>query len=220
MCYDLKNVDIFGTKFKFNNFKKSSIKTFFGATISIICITIMSLFTFLLVIDFYYKRNPRIQFKLKTREIYPEPFLLNAENMFLAWRISSIYSKTINDTGIVYPEITHFVYDNVKNKLITQTNISYVKCSEKSVFNEEFSKYFNPEVWYCLDWSKTSNLTFGGYWDDNYINYFDISLRSCPMLIFTKNGCTSKEKLIEVFSSEENFYFDLVYPEYSLCPMK
>jgi hypothetical protein len=213
-----KNIDIFGTRFEFTTFTKSKFRSVEGAVITLICYVIILIFSFFFGRDFYLRINPRILYQIQIPVNYSSPFLLDNTNMFIAWRISSYSSKTINHTGIVYPKIIHYSYDNVKNELIQKSFLNYTKCSDQKVFNKEFAKSYNPDIWYCIDWPKDLYLKFGGYWDNDFINYFEISLLSCPEKDFSKGGCTSMQKLKDVFESQESFYFDMVYPEYNFVP--
>jgi hypothetical protein len=215
----LRWIDVFGTNFQFTTFKQSKFKTKIGGIISISALITIIVFSFLFGRDFFFKKNPRVLSQLVIPDDYLSPFEMTPENFVIPWRISDDYSRTVNFENIIYPRLTYYQFKKNSTEM-KEIDINVTKCSKENAKIPEFSKKFNIEEWYCFDWNQYKNLTFGGYWDASFVNYFQLVLHTCPGgAAFSQNiNCTDFDVLKNFMQGETLIYVDFLYPEYYFVP--
>jgi hypothetical protein len=214
----LKLIDIFDTNFQFRTFNKSKFRTNIGGIISLTSVLLIIVFSIFFGWDFFFKKNPKILNQTIFPDKYPDPFLMTPENFVLPWRLSDDYSQTVNFTNLIYPRLQYFKYKLNESGQIMEhiEDLQYSKCNSLNAKVPEFVNEFKIEDWYCVDWDKHKNLTFGGYWDGDFVEYYSLVLHSCPNgEPFSPEGnCTSLDKLKDFLEGGNIVYVDFLYPEY------
>merc|ERR1712096_593434 len=115
--------------------------------------------------------------------------------MFFAWRISDDNGFLVDHKDLLYIKITHYHIDNKNGIVHHELNIDSVRCNNTRINNKIFDKSYRSDSWYCIDWEKYDNLTFGGFWDNSELSYFDLQIYSCKNNYFAEGECTTFDDL-------------------------
>ncbi len=216
----LRKIDIFGTKFGFKLEKQETYKTALGGTLTIITSTIVVLFAIFFGQDFYNRINPSVYTDLIVPQKYDPPVTLAPENFTIAWRLENYIKLSANFTRIIYPEM-----HNIRFKRNETTNemeqleykiLEMTKCNYSAKNDDEFSKNYKLDEWYCFDWSNR-DFSFGGNWDGDYINYFMVGLYLCEAgqaYNETNPNCTSIDEYDKFISENGVLSMSILYPQY------
>jgi hypothetical protein len=214
-----KSLDIFGNSFSFTTFQHDKYKTTVGGLLSLICIVIAIIFTFLFGQDFFYRTNPKVRSQ-KVIPQFAQKINLTRDVLALPWRIEDDSTKPVNFDGLIYPKLSYYIYNyNEQNQLTLMKKIFFniTKCSEENVKFPQLYKQLNLSNYYCFDWEASDQkYTFGGFWDESFLHYFEINFDFCKERQYSKsNNCTSIEKLKSYFSSDNPWYFSIFYPQFT-----
>jgi hypothetical protein len=217
----LKSCDLFGNKFYFTVLKNESYKTTFGGITSIVCISIIAVFTFLFGQDFFTKKNPKIIQQTEIPDDYLPPYKLSPDTIVIPWRFSNNDGDQVDYSGIIYPILTYYEYiTNSSGTIMTvEQKMTLTTCDEKISQVPEFNKKFNISQYFCFDW-KEGNFSLGGYWDGNYTNQFQIDIAFCPDggEFANEKNCTSLDKVYSFLNDELMVFFDMLYPTFYFSP--
>ncbi len=221
-------IDIFGTRFNFNINEKEIYKTPLGGFFTLISLGIVVFFTFFFGIDFYYKTNPSIYTNTMVPDRYDDPLLLTPENLVIAWRIEDNHGIRVDFDKIIYP-IQHINYykKNEINDLenVYSKEIPITKCNKSNAKMKEFTNFHKFDEWYCFDWSHRNN-TFGGYWDGDYVTWFQLSLYLCDrghneieaFIYSNRTNCTIMSDYTNIETQKGGLSLSIMYPEYYFNP--
>jgi hypothetical protein len=212
----LKYIDIFGQNFQFFIFGNEKFRTYFGASLACSTFILVIIFGFFFGSDFLYKQNPRIVSQIVAPNKYPPPLTLTPENFVIGWKISD---SSVQFEGKIYPVITYYqiLFNSSGTFDMGKENIKYSKCTNENAKVVEFSRYINND-YYCLDFT-SNNKTFGGYWDGDYVNYFELVLFFCPQgSAFSENSNCTDLSIIQKMFGDDALYFDIVYPTFYFEP--
>jgi len=216
----LRQVDIFGAKFGFKINNQETYKTAVGGTFSILTLTVVVIFSFFFGQDFYYGINPSVYLNTFVPEKYDPPLPLKPENFTVAWRIEGYNKSAINFTKILYPIMrSSSLKRNEKDVLeaiFEDVHFELSKCNAKNTKVKEFTNNFQLDEWYCFDWNK-GNFSFGGFWDGDYVNYFQTLLFICEngeVYNSTNPNCTKLEDYREFSNRHKGLVMSIMYPQY------
>lgn len=145
------------------------------------------------------------------------------EKLYLPWRIIDYDYKSVNHEGVLYPKIYYFIkkYNNITGLMDTYYNlIEYKLCNETSMKNlgNEFLLNVPIESLYFID---MEDLYIGGSWNSENLKYIRFDLYLCKDGINyndTNNYCTSYDALKSKIGSNNNWYFQLMYPVVQFQP--
>ena len=214
----LRKTDIFGTRFGFTLNNEEKFKTAFGGILTVLTLTIISIFSVVFG-QVYYRINPSIYQSPFVPEKYDTPMALRPDNFTLAWRIEADNKYALNFSKIIYPVMKHFKYkrnEKEQLELINDVTLELTKCSAENAKVKEFSNNFKLDDWYCFDWTK-GNFTFGGFWDGDYLNAFQTLLFLCENGV-VYNATNSRCTKLEDYHMFSNLYYGLqisiMYPQY------
>ena len=144
---------------------------------------------------------------------------INEEKIWIPFRIVTDENKYIDHRGVI--KITPLLiegelgYDNSMN--LKYSNLSYKLCNETSMANKP--EYYSIDIplneLYCID---QENITFGGDWNKNVLNYIEIGLYLCDGVGYNENDpkCSGLVKLMETLNS--SLCLDLYFPVVQFQP--
>ena len=204
-------IDIYGTKFHLLMNKQLKFKTWIGGIITIILSLIGITFIYFFGEDFFFRKNPSYT-ESKIGEGY-KTINLAKEKIIVAFRTEDINGNFLDSSKYIFPKVIYYSAvpgeDGKSRSNYKQEYISYRVCEESDFEgNENFISLYG--TLYCIEWK---NLTFGGYWDNEYLYYFSLRLFLCDNnTIYSSNNiskCTSIEDLNNFFS--QDVYFSIYY---------
>ena len=144
---------------------------------------------------------------------------INEEKIWIPFRIVTDEKKYIDHRGVI--KITPLLiegelgYDNSMN--LKYSNLSYKLCNETSMANKP--EYYSIDIplneLYCID---QENITFGGDWNKNVLNYIEIGLYLCDGVGYNEIDpkCSGLVKLMETLNS--SLCLDLYFPVVQFQP--
>ena len=202
--------DIYGTKYHFLLQQKLIFKTWIGGIITLILSIMILICIYIFGKDFYHRRNPTYTFST-IGEGYKIINLKN-EKIILAFRLEDEYGDFYN-SSIIVPKIFYYTAipgeDGHTRSIYIEKYIPYRKCIDKDFEgNDNYVSLYGDL--YCIEWE---DKKFGGYWDNDYLYYFEIRLFYCKNgenYSFNRTICPSIDELNEYFNSKE-IYFSLYY---------
>ncbi len=212
--------DAYGTNFHFyvNHHKK--YKAFYGGILTIFTIILLIISIIVFGSNFFQRKNPTIT----SSSVNGEYSIINLkqEKLLIAFRLEDLDGNFMDFTNKIYPRIYYYSRDIDNNTLSYRSTdngqyLSYHICND-SDYEDDFNLTQHYGQLFCIDWN---NNKFGGYWDNNFLFYFEIRLYYCKDgQSYTKNNtnCTSLETLAELFDLDNPMLFSLYYPIYDFNP--
>ena len=214
----IKYMDFFGVKFHFYVNNQPNFQNVFGGMMSIIYFFVCIILFFIYNLEDLKRINP-----ISTTSEFPfsEQKLvnINEEKIWIPFRIVTDEKKYIDHRGVI--KITPLLiegelgYDNSMN--LKYSNLSYKLCNETSMANKP--EYYSIDIplneLYCID---QENITFGGDWNKNVLNYIEIGLYLCDGVGYNENDpkCSGLVKLMETLNS--SLCLDLYFPVVQFQP--
>ena len=216
-----EKIDLFGEVFNFTIFGKSTYKTMFGGMLSLVLILASIGISFLFGMDMISKKNPKVMID----RIIPENYSFincNISNFPIFWRISDDNSATVNFNGILYPNLTFYVYkyNKTTSAMDSIKNISMpIKiCTKELVQNDYVFDKYDLKNYYCLDW-RDSGFPLGGYWDGtDMVYYFEKVLYRCPNDDTKSSKCTNVSFIKDWLGKSNKIYYEIYYPSVYFSP--
>ena len=214
----LEYLDFFPTLSTFTINQQINFKTRFGGCLTLLSIIICIYFSIDFTKDYFEKRNPRTYSETIYEKIY-KPYDLIKDDLIIAWRLEDKNGNAIRNNDIktlpFYPKAKFHKYKMIEGQFIKNEYITLnsSRCSDYFKENDINLNLTNKENWNCLD---TSNITMGGYWNTEFLDYFDFTFDTCEEVeqnIF--KNCVDYEKLKDFFIDEVyiSFMFGKVYNE-------
>ena len=210
----LTEIDFYGTNFHLFFNTKRRFKTIYGG--------ILTLFTMFLIItciiffgrNLFQRKNPTI-YQTNVNEGY-SIIDLKKEKVIFAFRMENLDGKFEDFTNKIYPVIYYYSRpsndSSYRSDYKTEEYLTYHICNESDYDEFNLSEHYGKL--FCLDWG---GKNFGGYWDNNYIFYFEIRLYFCSngeTYSINNKNCTSMEDLEKLFNIDNPMLFSLYYPVY------
>jgi hypothetical protein len=204
----LKYLDLFGISYNFLINGEDKYRTISGGLITTFyCIIIIALF-FGFGLDLYQRKNPNVSLNVEVGQ----HFLFNTSNseVSFAYRVEDENGQIFQDSSIVTPFVYFITYEMVngtwENKIMEK--MPPKKCHEIPNYKDKEELYnISLENWYCIDFE---GKQWGGNWDANFVNYFQINIDQCLNWTDDNITCASPEKFAELFYNERssgNLYY-------------
>ena len=211
----LKYLDFFGTKFNFYTEKSRKLYTPLGGILTLLSIIFGIIIFIFINIDNFLHNSPNSTTSIMEDNYRKIKF--KDEKIWILWRISDFYGKTINHSDFFYPIIYYnkgVRNDSTKGIDLSYDIINYKLCNETSMINNLDNFIIDVELdqLYCIDMEE---LDMGGSWDYDYINYITFDLYICKNGIdYDQNNpnCTSYKKIGDAIKEYNCFEFDMYYP--------
>ncbi len=205
-------IDIFGTKFHLFMNQKLKFKTWAGGIITMFSLIMGITFIFIFGQDFFFRQHPSY-----TQSTVGENYKrinLTKEKVVIAFRTEDVYGNYLNTSNYIFPKIYYYSAipseDGEFRNNYKEEYISYRMCNNNDFEgNENFISLYGEL--YCIEWI---NKTFGGYWDHEFLYYFEIRLFYCKNsenYSYKNNSkCSTIEELNKYFSIN-TVYFSIYY---------
>ena len=204
-------LDIYGTKFHFHMLHELKFNTFIGGIITLFLSIFSFIFLFIFGSDFFFRKNPNSTYST-VGERYSK-INLKKEKFNFAFRFEDEYGFPTEISNITFLKIYYYYSIPDKNNIIRneykEEYIPYRLCKDSDFESSEnlIKLYGNL---YCIEWE---NLTFGGYWDNEFIYYFEVRLYYCENgenYSFNESKCATIKQL-DHFYNHQNIYFSVYY---------
>jgi len=186
-----RKLDVFGTEYSFLIYGKRNYKTPMGAMMTLIYIFLVIALFFGFGIDLYQRKNPKVS--LNTKNFPYQPVKLSNQIFTYEYRIEDVDGIMLNDESIINLKIYFSGYENINGNWVTTLKSvpSPKRCDDFVGIGEKEKKYnISLENWFCIDFD---NVTWGGNWDGNFVNYFRINVDLCTNST-SNNTCNTQEK--------------------------
>jgi hypothetical protein len=209
----VKFCDILGESIDLNIKHKSKSKTFLGGLLTIATFCVLLGATWSMGNDIIYKDNPSTD--LEDQLFLQRPtYYLNKYNFPFSFCFQDYDQNTYN-----IPKYFRFEIINVKtfntNSTTVSTYYEYENCTfahfpsltEDYLINAGVGKYL------CL---KDQNITIGGYWDNEYVQYLTFRVRLCNNA--TDGGICAAQEEIQDFMNSQMFAWNVYFQNSIINP--
>jgi hypothetical protein len=207
-----KYFDLFGENVQLNIKGEHKIKTIFGAILTLMTASLLMGATWLMGKDMFYKQEPMtdIQEVLYTNRSF---YNLNKHTFPIAFCLQR-YDQTVWDIKKYFRmEVLNWKAFNPNTSSLNYT-YEFENCTHEHFPNlsEDYLKTANVKHYYCL---KNQNVTIGGYWDNEYIQYAIFRLRRCSN---ETDGLCAPNEEIDRFLKKELIAFNLYVQQTVIDP--
>jgi len=202
-----RKLDVFGTEYSFLIDGKRNYKTPMGALITLFYIFLVVALFFAFGIDLYQRKNPKVS--LNSQNFPYKPVKLSNLNFTYAYRVEDADGIMQTDESIIKMKVNFYSYELINGSWVTSFKSSRApqRCHDFPEYEEKENKYnISLQSWYCVDFN---NYSWGGFWDANFVNYFEITVNVC-MNSTSDITCAKQEKISKQFYSDisgGNLYF-------------
>ena len=200
----IKHIDFFSIKFNFYTNNQPNYQNLFGGIMTffylLCCIGIFIIFSY----DDLNRENPSSTIS-EISDKKAKMVNLNNEKIWIPFRIVTEEKKFIDHRKIlnISPYFVEGKYNNEKGMNLQYHLLNLKLCNETSMINE--TNNFKIEVplneLFCIE---KDNISFGGNWNDQFINYLQINLFLC------KDGCERIAEFLKKLNT--SLLFDFYYP--------
>jgi hypothetical protein len=210
----IKYIDFLGEDIKLNIKGEHQIKTIIGATLTIMIVVVLATATWLMGSDMLYKQKPVTDVQELPYKQRPFIYLTN-ETFPIAFCLQRYDQKVFDIKSYFRMEVIDWKAFNT-NQTSTSKTYEFEQCTYDhfpKIENKTYLVTAGITNYYCL---KNQNITIGGYWDNDFIEYSIFRIRLCDNQ--TDGGaCAPKEEINQFFNKEliafnlyvQNTIFDL-----------
>ena len=189
MSTHFKNLDMFGVAFSFNTFGQEKFKSKLGASMTLVCLSIMAVFVYFFGMDFFHKENPNvIPNTLVHLESKKVP--ISNEKYSFMFRLEDGYNNPYDVDKTPYRLSGRYFHLKKNDKGVSEVICEVggegiiKKCSKtKATLNPDLIK-FKLEDWMCWDMDAVKTLCraklkdkvpnyepfLGGYMDEDEVS--------------------------------------------------
>ncbi len=193
----MKTIDVYGSPFNFTIFSQPIYKTAIGGFATIVTL-FLYIFCFLQFgKDFWMQQNPRFLNQRITLPSYPK-YVLNRDDLLIGFRVEDIDGNYVDISRLLNISIVFYKYKQIEGSLVSK--ISTIKLVDCSLINRQAMKMFtkrNLSNIMCLDFN---NITLGGYWDGEFLNYVMINFNACVNSTENNKTCMDYNEALNFFS--------------------
>jgi hypothetical protein len=209
----IKFCDILGESIDLNIKHKSKSKTFLGGLLTIATCCVLLGATWSMGNDIIYKNNPSTD--LEDQLFLERPtYYLDKHNFPFSFCLQDYNQNTYN-----IPKYFKFDVINVKtfntNSTTINTYYDYENCtfSHFPSISEDYLKKAGVNNYLCL---KDQNMTIGGYWDNEYVQYLIFRVRLCNNI--TDGGVCAPQGEIRQFMNSQMFAWNVYFQNSIINP--
>ena len=209
----IKYFDFFSIKFNFYTNNQPKYQNIFGGIMSfiyiLICIGVFILFSY----EDLSRLNPSSTIS-EIPDSKSKIVNMNEEKIWIPFRIVTKEKKFIDHRGIlnIYPYYVEGKYNKDLGMDLKYHLLNLKLCNETLMSN--FSKNYKIEApldeLFCIE---KDNLSFGGNWNDKFINYLEINLYLCKDEIYFNSSDQRCREISEFIKNiNTSLSFDFYYP--------
>jgi hypothetical protein len=195
-------LDIFGVEFVFLNKGQEKHRTVSGVLLTIFyCIIVVLLFV-QFGVDIYERKNPKVSTNL---EVNPyTPVKLSNKNFTFAYRIEDLNGNIFLDEKVAFPKLYFLFYELIDGIWVERfvNEQPNRRCHDFPDYKEKEAYYgISLASWYCVNFD---NYTWGGNWDGNFVNVFQVNIKQCINSTINNNNCATQERIEKTFITERS----------------
>ena len=223
----LTKIDIFGVPFTFLTFGKSKFTTWFGGLMTLICISIIGVFSVFFSDELIYKKNPNIYEQTKINKV-TKMFPLSNENFQILFRLADNFGNEVPiETSPLHFFTNLFHYrkdDEGVFQIVHQFKQMHKKCSETTTVNNKELIDFNLKNWWCIDWKMANEeakeklwakepgyeASIGGGLDEKQVSVLQIQVNSS--YFNTKTNTWEKKATAKQITDMPNYLLNIIWP--------
>ena len=209
----IKYFDFFSIKFNFYTNNQPNYQNIFGGIMSfiyiLICIGVFILFSY----EDLSRLNPSSTIS-EIPDSKSKIVNMNEEKIWIPFRIVTKEKKFIDHRGIlnIFPYYVEGKYNKDIGMDLKYHLLNLKLCNETLMAN--FSKNYKIEApldeLFCIE---KDNLSFGGNWNDKFINYLEINLYLCKDEIYFNSSDQRCREISEFIKNiNTSLLFDFYYP--------
>ena len=215
----IKYLDTFGIKFHFYTNNQPNHQNVFGGIMTLIYLFICIVIFFICSYDEIYQFNP-ISSISEITGLQPRNINIRNEKIWIPFRIITDENNYLDHRGILYI-VPYIVKGKYKNNIGMDLNyhiLKYKLCNETSMANKPDNYKIDVPLneLFCIE---QDDIPFGGDWNDQYINYIEISLYLCEDGVYFNQSDPKCSNIINLFKNiNTSISFDFYYPVVQFQP--
>ena len=172
----IETCDLFGERVEFYINRKHRSQTFLGGALAICLIGMIIAATWAIGSDIFFKNEPTTETEDRPYNIRPD-YVLNSSSFPFSFSFQDYDQKIYDIPSYFKLEVLVFKTYNANFTTSVET-LEYEKCTYKH-FPKLDKSYLNSSGILNYNCIKNQNITVGGYWDSEYIQYAVIRVRLC-----------------------------------------
>jgi hypothetical protein len=205
-------LDVFGFNFVFLTKNQEKYRTTAGAFLTIFYAMIVAILFIQFGVDLYERKNPKVSTNI---EVVPyAPYPISNANFTFAYRVEDLNGNIFLDEKVVYPKYYKIAYKMIDGawSLLFLESPENRRCHDFPDYKQKEAYYgISLASWYCVDFN---NFTWGGNWDGNFVNYFQVSILQCINSTENNNHCATQKNISESFINDRvsgNLFYSQLY---------
>ena len=215
----IKYIDSFGIKFHFYTNNQPNHQNIFGGIMTFIYVLICIFIFIVFCYDDIYRLNPKSTIS-EISDFEPRTINIQKEKMWIPFRIVTDENKYIDHRGIldIFPYYVEGIYNEKIGMELNYHSLNYKLCNETSMADKPNNYKIDVPLneLFCID---EDDIPLGGNWNENFINYIEVSLFLCDDGIFFNSTDPRCSKIINFFENiESSISFDFYYPVIQFQP--
>ena len=215
----IKYFDFFSIKFNFYTNKQPRFRNVFGGIMSLIYIIICLIIFFEFSYEDLFKLKPTISIS----EIYTSSqknVNANKEKIWIPFRVKTYEKNFIDHCGILYilPYYIEGKINNITGMEFKYRLLSYKLCNETSMVNKTDNYIIDVPLneLFCID---EEEISFGGSFNENFLNYVEINLYLYKDEINFNSSESKCTKVNDLFNyKNSSWFFEFFYPVVQFQP--
>ena len=215
----LKFLDLFEVKLHFYINNRPIYQSIFGGIMSISFYLLCIICFVILSYDDFKKMNP-ISTKSEIPDVGLRTVNILKEKIWIPFRMVTYEEQFVDHRGILFPQLYYVEgkWDNELGMNLSYHLLTYKLCNETSMAKKPERYKINVPLneLFCVE---ADNISFGGSWNREYINYLEYNLHLCQEGInFNASDprCSKLENLLKYRST--SWLFEFYYPVVQFQP--
>ena len=215
----LKFLDLFQVKLHFYINNRPNYQSIFGGIMSISFFLLCIICFVILSYDDFKKMNP-ISSKSEIPDVGLRTVNILKEKIWIPFRMVTYEEQFVDHRGILFPQLYYVEgkWDNELGMNLSYHLLTYKLCNETSMAKKPERYKINVPLneIFCVE---ADNISFGGSWNGDYINYLEYNLHLCQEGINFNSSdprCTKLENLLKHRST--SWIFEFYYPVVQFQP--
>jgi hypothetical protein len=209
----LKYIDYFNIRFTFYTNNQPNFQTIFGGIMTFLYILLCVIIFLACSYDDLIKSNPIIT---KNEIPYAKRKLVNLikEKIWIPFRIVTYENEFIDHRGSLFI-VPYFIEGKFKENIgmdLKYHLLNYSLCNETSMIDRPSNHLIDIPLnhLFCID---SEAISFGGNWNEKFLNYLEINLFLCEEGISYNSSdprCKNLDKLLN--NANSSLLFDFYFP--------
>ena len=215
----IKYFDFFSIKFNFYTNNQPRFRNVFGGIMNLIYLFICLIIFFEFSYEDLFKLKPTISIS-ETYTSSHKNVNANKEKIWIPFRVTTYEKNFIDHCGIFYilPYYIEGKLNNITGMEFKNRLLNYKLCNETSMVNKTNNYIIDVPLneLFCID---EEEISFGGSFNENFLNYVEINLHLYKDEInfnSSESECTKVDNLFNYNNS--SWFFEFFYPVVQFQP--